>query len=500
MATKSTTKEKKQAKVKAQKQVKSAAKTKKKEDTKKTTQKAEKKSSVKTKAKTKIEAQEKAQPKTSANKEVKETSKDKKDSKSAVKSSESVDKSASKSEKSSEKSPSKSQPVKRTGAKPQTMEELMEMTGYESIAPQKGKKIEGIIIEKTSKLLKLDINAKSYGVVSEQEFEFAQDYIEELEVGDKLSATVVSVENSRGQILLSLKGAANDAKWEYFEDAFNNETTLTAKGIEANKGGLIVVVNGVRGFVPSSQFSRKYLDNIEDLKEKKFEVKAIEVDRDRNRLIFSERHVSEEKQLGQRQQALSVVKEGNVYEGVISGIKGFGLFMTVEVSVDGSDLKDKIEDGQLKEEYRDKKAVSKEDIGYVEGLIHISEISWEKVDHPRNYHRVGDRVIVSVLGIDEESGKLNLSIKRLKKDPWQKVSEDYQPGTTFTGKVSRIEPFGVFVDVMPGVDGLVHVSKLGSENKFKIGDQITVNVDTIEPEKRRMSLSPVMTEVPVEYK
>jgi|GEM_PF-130094 len=508
MATKSITKEKKQAPAKAktaQKTTATAKSTKTKEEAKKTVQKTEKKSliTVKKPASKKTVSQKTTQAKTS--KAIPKASLKKSVKKSVRKEvKEKVKKEAKEADKSTESSVkkviAKPQAVKRTGPAPKTMAELMEMTGYESVAPQKGKKIEGVIIEKTSKLLKLDINAKSYGVVSEQEFEFAQDYIEELEVGDKLSATVISVENSRGQILLSLKGAANDAKWEYFEDAFTNETTLTAKGIEANKGGLIVVVNGVRGFVPSSQFSRRYLDHIEDLKDKKFEVKAIEVDRERNRLIFSERHVSEEKQLGQRQQALSVVKEGHVYEGVISGIKGFGLFMTVEVPIDGSDLKGKVEDGQLKEEFRDKTTLPKEDIGYVEGLIHISEISWEKVDHPRNYHRVGDRVIVSVLGIDEQSGKLNLSIKRLKKDPWQKVSEDYQPGTTFTGKVSRIEPFGVFVDVIPGVDGLVHISKLGSENKFKLGDQVTVNVDTIEPEKRRMSLSPVMTEVPVEYK
>ncbi len=388
----------------------------------------------------------------------------------------------------------------KTQAKAQTMEELLKMTGYEPVVPKKGEKIKGKIIEKTTKMIKLDINAKSFGVVSEQEFDFAQDFIEDLNVGETIEATVISVENNRGQVLLSLKGAASDAKWEYFEEALNNETTLEAKGIEANKGGLIVVVNGVRGFVPSSQFSRRYLDHIQDLNDKKFEVRAVEVDRERNRLIFSERHVSEEKQLSQRDQALDAVKEGGVYAGVISGVKAFGLFMTVEVPVDGSDLSSKVEEGELKPEHRSKNELPSEDVGYVEGLIHISEISWEKVDHPKNYHQVGDRVLVSVLGIDQKSGKLNLSIKRLKLDPWKKVAKEYPAGTTFDGKISRIEPFGAFVNVMPGVDGLIHVSKLGSSADFKEGDTITVNVDNVEPEKRRMSLSPVLTEVPVGYK
>ncbi len=398
------------------------------------------------------------------------------------------------------KSASKATPKQPAQAKPQTMEELMQMTGYEPVVPKKGEKIKGVIIEKTSKMIKLDINAKSFGVVAEQEFDFAQDFIEDLNVGDTIEATVVSVENNRGQVILSLKGAASDAKWEYFEEALTNEKTLEAKGIEANKGGLIVVVNGVRGFVPSSQFSRRYLDHIQDLKDQKFEVRAVEVDRERNRLIFSERHVSEEKQLSQRDQALSAVKEGSVYAGVISGVKAFGLFMTVEVPIDGSDLSTKVEDGELKPEHRSKDQLPSEDVGYVEGLIHISEISWEKVDHPKNYHQVGDRVLISVLGIDDKSGKLNLSIKRLKMDPWRKVAKEYPAGTTFDGKVSRVEPFGVFVSVTPGVDGLIHVSKLGAGFNFKEGDSVTVNVDSIEPEKRRMSLSPVLTEVPVGYK
>ncbi|MBD3250424.1 MAG: S1 RNA-binding domain-containing protein [Candidatus Pacebacteria bacterium] len=382
---------------------------------------------------------------------------------------------------------------------PQTMEELLQMTDYKPVVPQKGDRIKGKIILKNDKMLKVDIGAKTVGVVTGNEFDFAQDFIEELEEGDELEATVISTENQTNQILLSLKGAANDAKWEYFEEALEEDKELDAKGIEANKGGLIVVINGVRGFVPSSQFSRKYVGSIEQLKDQKFKVKAIEVDRERNRLIFSERHVSEAKQLAQKEQALDMVKEDAIYEGVISGVKSFGLFMTVEVPVNKeSAVTEQVEINDQEKEVI--KADKKEHIGYVEGLIHISEISWEKVEHPKNYHQVGDRVPVVVLGVDESSGKLNLSLKRLEQDPWKKVAEEYPVGTTFTGQITRSAPFGLFVGVMPGVDGLIHASKLGPGADLKVGDEVTVNVDSVDPQKRRMSLSMVLTEVPMGYK
>ncbi len=448
--------------------------------------------------------EEKKDKKTKEKKSNKTDSKTKKKKKTSDKKQEETAKSSKKKTSKSEDKKEASEPTSkkeqdskqedRSGDKPETMEELLDMTGYEPVVAQKNERIEGVITEKTDKMLKIDLGAKTEGVVADTEYGFARDYIEELEEGDKVKATVLSVENDRGQIILSLRGAASDAKWEYFEEALDEEKVLKAKGIEANKGGLIIEINGVRGFVPSSQFSRRYLGNIEQLKGKNFEVKAIEVDRERNRLIFSERHVSEAKQMAQKEQALEIVEEGDVYEGIISGVRSFGLFMTVEVPLD-----EEVKEAEEEEEGK-KAELPSENIGYIEGLIHISEISWEKVDHPRNYHQVGDRVKVKVLGIDEESGKLNLSIKRLTQDPWQQVAEEYPVGTTFTGEVTRVEPFGAFVDVMPGVDGLIHVSKLDPNVKLNKGDEVTVNVDSIEPDKRRMSLSMVMTEVPMGYK
>lgn len=363
-------------------------------------------------------------------------------------------------------------------SKPQTMDELLAMMGDTIIVPKKGQVISGKVTSKDKKMMTVDIGAKTEGIVIDKEFDIAADYIDELKVGEEIDAVVLSPENNRGQILLSLKKAAVDSKWEYFEDALENETILEVKGVEINKGGLIVECGTMRGFIPSSQFGKQYMGKIRNLKGETLSVLPIEVDKEKNRLIFSERHVSEAKELAQRDEALDNVQTDSNYEGVISGVMPFGLFVTVEVPVAGKD-------GEF---------------GHVEGLIHISEISWEKVNNPKDYHKVGDRVKVKVLGIDEKTGKLNLSLKQMSDDPWEKIEESYPVGTTFTGTVSRVEAFGVFVNVEAGVDGLIHASKLTPDQSFKKGEEVTVSVESVEPKQRRMSLSIVTTTVPVGYK
>lgn len=372
--------------------------------------------------------------------------------------------------------PTKPAPA-RSGKKPATMAELLEIAEYQFVVPQKGEAVTGVVTGKTRKSLTIDIGAKTEGLVVDKEFENARDYIDEVEVGSKIDAIVMATENARGQVLLSLKKAASDAKWDFFVDAFENETILEAKGIDTNKGGLIAVVNGTRGFVPSSQFGKALMGSYQQLKGETVRVKVIEVDREKNRLIFSERHVSEAEEIAHKEQALGSVKSGAVYEGVVSGVMHFGLFVTVEVPIEGENA-----------------------IGHVEGLVHISEISWEKVSHPKDYHKVGDRLKIKVLGIDDKTGKLNLSIKQLSEDPWHQIDEKYQPGTTLTGTVSRVEPFGVFVNVEEGVDGLIHSSKLEPGVELSKGDEITVNVESVDAQQRRMSLSLVLTELPVGYK
>lgn len=366
---------------------------------------------------------------------------------------------------------------KKSASKATTMEELLAETGYTLKAPKKGEVITGLITDISKKMVLVDIGGKTEGMVVDKEFEAVRDMVGDMSVGDEIEVYILSPENDRGQILLSLRKAAVDKKWEAFDEYMETEATVDVFGLEVNRGGLIVQTDGIRGFVPSSQFGTDYLGKMDKLVGKKFKVKVIEVDKEKNRLIFSERHVSEAEAMAQKSQALGKVEDNATYDGVVSGIMPFGAFVTVEVPLD-----------------------KKGSMGKVEGLIHISEISWEKVTDPNNHFKVGDHLQVMVIGVNEENGKLNLSVKRLLNDPWKEIEKKYVVGNKVSGKVTRVAPFGVFVTLEPGVDGLIHISKVPNGEEPKVGDAVDVYVESLDTSSRRMSLGMVLTELPVGYK
>jgi small subunit ribosomal protein S1 len=371
--------------------------------------------------------------------------------------------------------------AKATRGKPQTMEELLKVTGYELKGLKKGQKVEGLITDVTKKMILIDIGAKTEGVVIDKEYEIAREMMQDLKIGDTVEAFVGSPENDRGQILLSLRQTAMNKRWEIFDELLKTGKSIDVRGLEVNKGGIIVKIQGVRGFVPSSQFGREYLGRLNDLQNRDFSVKVIEVDREKNRLIFSEKAVSEQESLAQQSEALKQVKVGDELEGMVSGIMPFGVFIRANV--------------------KPKSAKSKKDEGlFLEGLVHISEISWEKVDNPGEYFKTGDKIKVKVIGVDEKSSRLNLSVKQLLDDPWTKMAKEYPEGSKVKGEITKLAAFGAFVNLAPGVDGLIHISKIPTDKEFKAGQKIECFVEQVDLEHRRMSLSLALIKKPVGYK
>lgn len=355
---------------------------------------------------------------------------------------------------------------------PQTMEELLAQTSYQPKGLSRGETVRGTVTEKTKRALFIDFGGKSEGIIIEKELKLAQDLVDKIEVGDKIKAAVVQVENDQGQILLSLRKQALNQRWQEFEEKLKTSEPVKVIGRDVNRGGLVVEVSGTQGFIPSSQFGSKLADQIEDLIGKTLKVKPIEVNREKNRLIFSEKEISEAKVMAAQAAALKEIKTGDTFKGEVTGVMPFGLFVKIEAQ------------GGTK----------------LEGLVHISEISWEKVEDPADHYKERDEVKVKVLAVDKKSGKLNLSIKQLTPDPWEGVEKKYRPDTKVKGKVVRLAPFGAFVNLEPGVDGLIHISKIPAERSLKIEDQVNCYIESVDPEARRLSLGLVLKEKPVGYK
>lgn len=375
--------------------------------------------------------------------------------------------------------------TKSSGKQPSTMDELLKQTKYQLRGWKRGDVVEGIVVEKTRGALYLDIGGKSEGMVIDREMKAAKDFIKELKVGDKVEAIITQPENDKGQTLLSLKKAAADYIWKEFEEKLKTGEPIRVTGKEVNKGGLVVETKGLQGFIPASQFGSKWADKIDQLIGRQVEVKLIEVNREKNRLIFSEREVSEAALLQAQEEALKKVKIGQIFKGKVTGVMPFGLFVKIPIQ------KAHPPAGEAGE-----KTGSTE----LEGLVHISEIAWQRVEEPKDFYKVGDKVKVKVLAKDKTTGKLSFSIKQLKADPWEEIEKKYPIDTKVKAKVVRLAPFGAFVDLEEGIEGLIHISKIPAEKSLKVGDKVDCYIESIDKEGRRMSLGLVLKEKPVGYK
>jgi len=364
---------------------------------------------------------------------------------------------------------------KSNASSAQTMEELLSQTGYALKGVKKGDVINGVIASVSSREITIDIGGKTDGVVIDRELDSYKDALMALKPGDKVVAQVIVSENDRGQAVLSLRRNIFEKRWETLKEAKEKGTPVEIILKEAVRGGVLVDYGGLRGYIPQSQIDGSLAKQLDKSIGRKVEAKVMEVDRDTNRLIFSQRAMSEEATLTRQKEVLSAVTVGDEVHATITGVVPFGAFAKFTVKKD------------------DKEHT-------VEGLIHISEIAWEKVEDPNQYLKSGDTLKVKVIGIDAESGKLTLSLKQLLPDPWENVTDMFEKDTQVKGTVTRVTPYGVFVALSPGIEGLIHISKISPGEEPKPGDEITCNVEDVQGEKRKISLSMTLTEKPIGYR
>ena len=309
----------------------------------------------------------------------------------------------------------------------------------------------------------VDIGYKSEGVIPMNELSIRKsvDPHDEVEMGEEVDALVLTKEDQDGRLVLSKKRARFEKAWRKIEAAAESGEPVEGTVIEVVKGGLIIDL-GVRGFLPASLVDIRRVQNLDEFLGTKIECKVIELNRSRNNVVLSRRAVLEEERKEVRQQILDRLQPGMVVEGAISNIVDFGAF----VDLDG-----------------------------IDGLIHISELSWSHVNHPSEILSIGDVVPVKVLDIDRDRQRISLGLKQTQEDPWQRVIDTYRIGDELEGKVTKVVTFGAFVEIMDGVEGLVHISELAHhhvENPREIvepGQDVRVKILEIDSERRRLSLS-----------
>ena len=328
---------------------------------------------------------------------------------------------------------------------------------------EEGDVVSGEVVRIDKDEVLVDIGYKSEGVIPSNELSIRRsvDPGEEVSLGEQVDALVMTKEDAEGRLILSKKRARFELAWKKIEEAAESGEPVDGKVIEVVKGGLILDL-GVRGFLPASLVDIRRVQDLDEFLGKELRCKVIELNRSRNNVVLSRRAVLEDERKEMRQAILDRLNPGDVVDGQISNIVDFGAF----VDLDGMD-----------------------------GLIHISELSWSHVNHPSEVLEIGQNVKVKVLDIDRERQRISLGLKQTQSDPWQQVLDSYGQGDVVEGRVTKVVTFGAFVEILPGVEGLVHISELAQhhvENPREVvsqGDAVNVLILEVDAERRRLSLS-----------
>jgi small subunit ribosomal protein S1 len=349
-----------------------------------------------------------------------------------------------------------------------TMAELLNQQESMFRALKPGDIVKGVVAQKNPNEILVDVGAKSEGVVDPRDLNsISPEELAEIKVGDTIPVYVISVEGEEEHISLSLSQARVERDWEQAERLFKDKETVEGVVVGNNKGGLLVNFGQIRGFVPGSllvnaQFGGPHRpDRWNQMTGEKLRLKIIEVDRERNRLIMSERAVEDDIRQ-EKAKLLDELKEGDMRSGRVTSLANFGAFV---------------------------------DIGGIDGLIHLSELAWTRVSHPREVLKVGDQIEVHVLSVDHEQQRVALSLKRLQPEPWSKVFENYQVDQVVDAVITKLTDFGAFARLDDRIEGLIHVSEITDKNishprdALVEGRKVRVRIIHIDPERRRMGLS-----------
>ena len=337
---------------------------------------------------------------------------------------------------------------------------------------RRGEVVEGVVVQVGRDEILVDVGSKAEAIIPAAEAGVPlNEILSAIHVGESIVAMVLEPEDREGHATLSLARAQTERGWRTLQRLLETGETLEAPAVDFNRGGLVVSIDGVRGFVPLSQIvdlrqpgapDESMESRLEGMKGRQLELKVIELNRRRNRVILSERAAYQERRVRDRDRLIDELAEGQVRTGRVTSVADFGAFV---------------------------------DVGGADGLVHLTELSWAPVGHPSQVVHVGDQVEVLVLGVDREKKKIGLSLKRLREEPWDKVTERYAVGQTVPARVTKLATFGAFAEIEAGVEGLIHISELSDEriqnpkSVVREGDEVMVKILRIESDRHRLGLS-----------
>ncbi len=327
----------------------------------------------------------------------------------------------------------------------------------------KGDIVKGRVAKIENNQAFIDLGYKFDGIIELRDVSnlFVEKIEDVLKVGDEIEAQITEINDDKERLLLSKRVVDALRAWDSLQAKLDNQEVLNVKVMEVVKGGLVVDV-GVRGFVPASMVETHFVDDFSDYKGKTLTVKVVELDKEQKRVVLSQRAVLEEEAGRQKQQALEGVQVGAIKEGTVKRLTDFGAFV---------------------------------DIGGIDGLVHVSEMSWDRVTKPSDIVKEGDKVTVKVLKVDPVGERISLSIKETTPSPWDKAKEGIKVGDVYEGKIKRVVSFGAFVEVLPGIEGLVHISQISDDHierpdqVLQVGQEVKVKVLDVDLKANRISLS-----------